>query len=78
MIDVSAAEFLLDVGMKASGGLGLIMLGRWLLRAQIIASLFRTAGVVIILLGVGSLLGVIHVDVAAVIALLDRLLEVTT
>jgi hypothetical protein len=47
----------------ASGGVSLILLGRWLLRAQVIASLIRTVGLFAILLGVLAVAGVVDVDV---------------
>jgi hypothetical protein len=56
------------IGSKAvtlGGGLGLLMVGRWLMRAQLIAEYARMLGVFAMILGGGLALGVIdvHVDV---------------
>jgi hypothetical protein len=56
------------IGSKAvtlGGGLGLLMAGRWLMRAQLIAEYARMLGIFAMILGGGLALGVIdvHVDV---------------
>jgi hypothetical protein len=56
------------IGSKAvtlGGGLGLLMVGRWLMRAQLIAEYARMLGIFAMILGGGLALGVIdvHVDV---------------
>jgi hypothetical protein len=47
------------------GGIGLLMAGRWLMRAQLIAEYARMLGIFAMILGGGLALGVIdvHVDV---------------
>jgi hypothetical protein len=47
------------------GGVGLIVLGRWLLRAQAVVSIIRMGGFFAILLGVLALAGVVQLDVGA-------------
>lgn len=59
----------------ASGGLTLILLGRWLLRAEVVASIVRTAGFFAILLGVLALGGVVDVDTSALGGLVRALLD---
>jgi hypothetical protein len=59
----------------ASGGVTLILLGRWLLRAQVVASLVRTAGFFVILLGVLAVSGVVDVDVSALSGVVRTLVE---
>lgn len=43
--------------LEASGALTLIIAGRWLLRAEAIASVIRTVGLFVILLGVLAAVG---------------------
>jgi len=47
------------------GGVGLIVMGRWLLRAQAVVAVIRMAGFFAILLGVLALAGVVQLDVGA-------------
>jgi len=48
--------------IAATGGLSFLVLGRWLLRAQAVASVLRMAGVFCILLGVAVVTGLIDVN----------------
>lgn len=57
--------------ITAGSGLTLIILGRWLLRAEAIASLIRTLGIFVILLGVLSLTPIVNFDISGASALAD-------
>lgn len=51
--------------MAGTGGFALILAGRWLLRAEAIASIIKTVGFVVILIGVGDLVGVVDINLGA-------------
>lgn len=55
----------------AAGGFGLVMAGRWLIRAQIIASFLRIGGILLIAIGVLAMAGIVSVDVSALLDLVD-------
>ena len=48
--------------VAATGGLSFLLLGRWFLRAQAVASVMRMAGVFCILLGLAVVLGLVDVN----------------
>lgn len=56
------------------GGVGLIVMGRWLLRAQAVVSIIRMAGFFAILLGVFSVTGIIEIELEPVVTTLHRIL----
>lgn len=66
-------EYLATYGVAAGGGISLLIVGRWLLRAQAIAAYLKMSGLIVIVLGVGSVLGV--VDLARAAELLSQLAE---
>lgn len=51
--------------MAGTGGFALIIAGRWLLRAEAIASIIKTVGFVVILLGVGDIVGIVDINLSA-------------
>lgn len=69
-------ELLARYGVAAGGGLTLLIVGRWLLRAQKIAAYLQMAGLIVIVLGIGSVLGV--VDLGRAMELLAQLVELAS
>jgi hypothetical protein len=63
MIDV-VQSYVADFGLLAGGGLGAIVAGRWMMRAQVVAEYARMLGIVLVVFGLAVASGVVDVDVA--------------
>jgi len=75
MIDV-VQSYVADFGILAGGGLGAIVAGRWMMRAQVVAEYARMLGIVLVVFGVAVASGVVDVDIAQAANYLRTLMEV--
>lgn len=60
MVDV--ASLLVQYGPGIASATTLFLIGRWLLRAQVVAAWIRVVGIIVITFAVTLLLGVVEVD----------------
>lgn len=68
---------LMSLLSKFAGGFGLVMAGRWLIRAQVVASVLRTGGIILIFLGFAAALGIVSFDFGAIVDLVDLVRNLT-
>jgi hypothetical protein len=73
MTEADIGALALEYGPKVFGAGGLVLAGRWLLRAQAIGAWIRLAGFVVIGFGLAMLAGIVEVNPGRAVELFETI-----